>query len=41
MIRFVNEKRHSGRITQSMRDFEEFVTEGGLQDVPLCNAKFT
>lgn len=41
VIRFVNEKRPSGRITRSMRDFKEFVKVGGLCDCSLYNAKFT
>lgn len=41
VFRFTNERRPRGRITQSMRDFDDFVCEKGLRDSPLCNAKFT
>lgn len=41
VIRFVSKKGPRGRITYSMRDFEEFVRFGCLWDSPLSNAKFT
>lgn len=41
VIHFTHEKNLGGRITRSMRDFEEFVRSSNLQDNPLCNAKYT
>lgn len=41
MIRFVHEKNSYGRVTRSMRDFDEFVRVGNMRDCPLSNAKYT
>lgn len=41
VIRFVNEKRPCGRITRSIKDFDQFIRDGDLRDVLLYNAKFT
>lgn len=41
VIRFVNEKSSGGKVTPSMRDFDEFMHLSDLKDSPLCNARYT
>ena len=40
MVRSLQEKFNSNRITRSMRLFDELVRELELKDPPLCNGQF-
>ena len=41
MVRSLQEKFISNRITRSMKMFDELVRELNLKDPPLCNGQFT
>ncbi|XP_070677899.1 uncharacterized protein [Malus domestica] len=41
VMRFVNEKSNGGRMTTSMRDFNDFIQDTKLKDLELLNAQFT
>ena len=41
MVRFVNEKSNGGRMTTSMRNFNDFIQDTELKDLELLNAQFT
>ena len=41
MVRSLQEKFNSNRVTRSMKLFDELVRELNLKDPPLCNNQFT
>ena len=41
VVRFPTEKLNGDRLTSSLRDFDSFIRECNLRDIPLSNARFT
>lgn len=41
VVRFVSEKSNGGRMTSSMRTFNEFIDDTNLRDPCLLNASYT
>ncbi|KAL6288610.1 hypothetical protein ACE6H2_006120 [Prunus campanulata] len=41
VVRFISEKSNGGRVTKSMKEFNEFIQDTGLRDPNLLNASFT
>ncbi|BFG19399.1 hypothetical protein CerSpe_056730 [Prunus speciosa] len=41
VVRFSVEKSNEGRVTKSMRDFNDFIQDTNLRDPNLLNASFT